>query len=1197
MKKHKSDEQIYIDILMNHGKLSGNIRKLKYQCSIRSMDNLIHKLWKNSRNFRKRAGDSLLPQEYYRLRMNRLVSYQETSLEQELNWGKNLLCLHADRLASFFKRKSRFENLVMQGYYPEAREELNAIQTECCFSLWGLEQEFLLQELEGGLEATKKFQNGLSFGCSNNWMNCFASFFSLKVERNLNNSQYNQRIQKAIKRVSPEIRLYFQMHLQVETTIRKTIRWQKVLYYASNSSLIDYFLDYCKVCSYLLCLNPQPNSLTRFICQMLAELNQMLPLPVLEKMIYQGEDITLSDREKTLHQIGIHYTEGKYNQVIQQCEALLSEDGSIFEAYEYLIKSEIITGRSSESSPGDTSLKSWLKQVLTDVYQKNPGSEQAFDELQILLRFLNGFSLAPELCHFYLGKAACRYSDFWKRCLGLHARHHNIRHCRCYPDKLASAYVKAFEKASGKSALTELYRIEQSEETSEYQDRIEPLRLQWYQARQMARDEQYTLALNQALQLKESDSLYVSEYLKEELFLFLVHIKAKLGFYEDALTDFIPMYLENPLMTLRIDKKQFYDDVREHLTNELKGSITLPILSYIANQHVIDDVYSDFANFMDRSGCSRPSDMVKEAFRWDRKQLISFLRYLCTTDMMDSMFWLFEREDDVLSERLRICQELKKLDIDNEKFYNEEISSLTQRQLLSQNLQYLDDQKIDFDMERLHNYYLEKFSQSFGRYREVGKIWGEIQKIDFNLRQKNYILTLRIDDGESGNYSADKRNQKYDMFTELLFELRDEVAFGRMGLDQSLGTRIRHGRLQNHIRRIFEERNMVFIRKSDDSSEYIPIRNQGFEQTFSTQDFNEKQLHHLKQIISDFTVQIDQLISDVRTKIIRIRTEELYPEGLIDMYYNNEDVSRLFLQGANSETAETLMELFEKDLMERIRTGLNSLGDYFQTTIRTICLNELEHLDNRLREFYEEENAEELYTLIHNPLIQCRTELQKELTLIAQWFRLPTVQEHPDYNMSTLLETCKATMCNINPGFSKVKLDIQNEAEGLWKGKTFSYFNEILIILFNNAIIHAGYKHCPEQLTIQLQIYQDNQFLSLRMTTNLAKDLIIADIEQRVKDVKIMMAAQKDRFYGKDFRSGYIKIQNMLRTYISPGDHWWLSFGLQKNQEHFDTPRFDTPHFNKPHFDTPHFDTQIYIPIKAIEGASWNDEKTAVNRG
>ena len=63
MKKHKSDEQIYIDILMNHGKLSGNIRKLKYQCSIRSMDNLIHKLWKNSRNFRKRAGDSLLPQD------------------------------------------------------------------------------------------------------------------------------------------------------------------------------------------------------------------------------------------------------------------------------------------------------------------------------------------------------------------------------------------------------------------------------------------------------------------------------------------------------------------------------------------------------------------------------------------------------------------------------------------------------------------------------------------------------------------------------------------------------------------------------------------------------------------------------------------------------------------------------------------------------------------------------------------------------------------------------------------------------------------------------------------------------------------------------------------------------------------------------------------------------------------------------
>lgn len=1166
MKKHKTDDQIYIDILMNHGTLSNNITRLKYQCNIQKMDDIINKLWKNSRLFVKKVESSLLPTQYYQLRMNRLVRYQETTLEQELNWGKNLLCLNANILCSFLQQKSHFENLVMQGYYTEAHKALNVIQTECCFSLWGMEQEFLLYELEGGLEATKKFQNSLSFSCSDNWMNCFANFFSLKVERNLNNSQYNQRIQRALRRVSPEISLYFQMHLQVETTIRKGVHWQKVLYYASCSSLIDYFLDYCKICSYILCLNSDQSSITHFIHQMLIELSQIFSLPVLDKMIYQGGDLVLRSREKQLHQIGIDYTEGKYYQVIQECNELLQEDASIFEAYEYLIKSEIITGKSSDIVSEDSSLKYWLKQVLTEVYQKKPKSEHAFDELQILLRFLNGFSLAPELCHFYLGKAAYRYSNVWKCCLGFHARYHNIRHCRCYPDKIASAYLEAFEKACGKSALTELYRIEQSKQKSEYQRQIEPLRLKWYLARQMVCDGQYTLALNQALQLKKSNSFYVSEYLKEELFLFLIHVKARLGFHEDALRDLISMYLENPLMTMRINKKQFYYDVQEHLTSELKGCITMPILSYIANQHVIDDVYSDFANFIDRSGCSRPSDMVKEAFRWDRAQLIYFLKYICTTDMMDSMFWLFEKDEDVLSERLLICQELKKLDAANEKFYNEEISSITQRQLLSQNLQYLDDQKIDFDMERLHNYYLEKFSHSFGRYREVGKIWSEIQKIDFNFRQKSYILTLRIDDGESRDYSTDKRNQKYDMFTELLFELRDEVAFGRMGLDQSLGTRIRHGRLQNHIRRIFEDRNMVFIRKSDDSSEYIPIRNRGFEQTFSTQDFNEKQLQHLKQIISDFTIQIDQLISDIRTKIIRIRTGELYPEGLIDMYYKNEDVSQLFLQGGNSETAETLMELFEKDLMERIRSGLNSLGDYFQTTIRTICLNELEHLDNRLREFYEEENAEEFYTLIHNPLIQCRTELQKELTLIAKWFRLPTIQEHPDYNMSTLLETCKATMCNINPSFSKVKLDIQNESEGLWKGKTFSYFNEILIILFNNAIIHAGYKHCPEQLTIKLQIYQDNQFLSLRMTTNLAKDIIIADIEQRVKDVKIMMEAQKDRFYGKDFRSGYIKIQNMLRTYISPRDCWWLSFGPQKDHEHFDT--------------------QIYIPIKAIGGAS-----------
>ena len=230
------------------------------------------------------------------------------------------------------------------------------------------------------------------------------------------------------------------------------------------------------------------------------------------------------------------------------------------------------------------------------------------------------------------------------------------------------------------------------------------------------------------------------------------------------------------------------------------------------------------------------------------------------------------------------------MDPDNEKAYNDEIGNITQRQNLSSDIRYLEEQKIDFDMEKIHNNYLTQFLDNFKRYKEIGQIWQHIQGINVVREENLVIYTYIMDENTGENYSVDKRNQKFDMFSELFYELRDEAAFGQMGLDQSLGTRIRHGRLQNQIRYVFEQKNMIFIKKDDNRLEYIPVNEDAFEMLFDVRKMESKQVIMLKRIITEFTKAIDIIVTEVNKDYIRIKTEKDYPKGIIDMKYTSTEL-------------------------------------------------------------------------------------------------------------------------------------------------------------------------------------------------------------------------------------------------------------------------------------------------------------------
>lgn len=1152
-------QTVYVELLKGNVSLKEGLTKLKYQGDMCDNQQILEKIssskTKAGMNFRK----LLFPNSYNQLFKEFLVYDMKCSLEKELYWGQIILCTLAKEINLFLELRRRYENYLMCGKYEEAECVLKSIKSQLGCSFWSMEQEFLLSQLRHGLKENKQLLNEMNTQISHSWVRGFADFFSMKVERNLNMRQYIMRIDRRLSRLDDSQKLFFKMHLLIEINDIKA-DWQQVLKYASYSSAIDYFINYCKVCSYIISNNPTENKQRKSICAIAEKMSLVIPEPMLKKMAFKGEEFKLSQIEKQLQKIGVEYTEGNYSCVIENCKELLEDNANVFELYEYYIKSCIIGGEVSEfqqrtelnsylHADSTASLKDTLLNVLYAVYRKGDDFEIAYDEHRVLMRYLSNFYMAPELCNFYLKKVAYYVSDSFKNYLEYQAQYHNMRSSFLYKSELKEKYFSVFKQECGDSSLLALYRNTQS-------SLVESMREKWYQIKRRAESGNYKEALQGALELCKCDTLYVKEYLKEDLLLFIFEMKTELGLYEDVLEMFVDIYLENHFMTCRINAEEIFDKIQKHTNENVKKSMAMPIFSAIVNQEA-SCVYGDYANFMDNNGILRPLEIIEKKLCQDKRRLVYFLRNVCTTDVLDSMYLAYENQEEILQERLQICQTLREIDSDNDKLYIEEIGNITQRQNLSNDIRYLEEQKIDFDMERIHSKHYDKFNENFKRYKEIGNIWQDIQGFegyDLQTGQKIVFYTYISEDSEQ-YYSYDKYNQKFGMFNELFIELRDEVNFGPMGLDQSLGTRIRHGRLQNQIRRVFEEKNMIFIKKNNQSSEYVPINERTFEMLFNTDAMSPEQITHLKRIISEFTQNIDAIVIKANRDYIRIKTENDYPEGIINMIYDSEDIQELFNEGADFDNAETMMELFEKSIVNRIRIGLQQLGELFRNEIKQQYVNELYHLEQTLNEFYSTLNLETTFGEIRSNLVGCRTEIQTELESISQWFSLPTSQAHPDYHMKDLLELCKATMKNINTRYEEAQIQITNNTDSYWRGKTFSYFNEILIILFNNAFTHTGYRTNIEGLEIDLKLSESDCDFKLEMYTNLADDVNKNELKEKILSIKEQLYAYgySTRGFNKDSGSGYIKIYHMLRNHIVPQGGWKIDFGLQDDECHFYT--------------------------------------------
>lgn len=128
-----------------------------------------------------------------------------------------------------------------------------------------------------------------------------------------------------------------------------------------------------------------------------------------------------------------------------------------------------------------------------------------------------------------------------------------------------------------------------------------------------------------------------------------------------------------------------------------------------------------------------------------------------------------------------------------------------------QGIKYIEKVKINLDFQKAISDKQAIFMDNLRRFIEIGNLDIEYKAIDL-AKQLIYIRETE----EKEKYSF-----KLSLLSEIIKDFQHELAFGKYGLDQTLGTRIRHGILQNQIRSVFEKNDIVFVKKNVGDINYI----------------------------------------------------------------------------------------------------------------------------------------------------------------------------------------------------------------------------------------------------------------------------------------------------------------------------------------------------------------------------------------
>lgn len=596
-------------------------------------------------------------------------------------------------------------------------------------------------------------------------------------------------------------------------------------------------------------------------------------------------------------------------------------------------------------------------------------------------------------------------------------------------------------------------------------------------------------------------------YIRHKIDLFIKNLD-----FVQATKMFVLAYAENKLLAYVLKTNEIVKSISTKINNEESLLIEELCYIFIDNSDLfIEERRICFLNYFDNSPIEEPLDLTKGENKTD-PIILFFLYNVCNKEMLLNLYRQFKSTEAVENYRLKICEFLLEKDgYINKKDLMLEAEKISKSRALSKKMKEVDKSRVTINTDFIKNNCFDEIDEEIAAYNVTEPESFYVSDIIAGMP----VLSLT-------NRHDTILNNMYNIYAK-------EFCFGNHSIDLSLSTRVRHGAFSNQILKAFTDNNLTF--NGHGKNEFI---NKLIEKNAIDADickvflkFSDK----IKKLLDYFTQHTLKVVLDkpIKDAVFRYDLDdfELFP-----IYDKFRDVEYV--------TFEDVTFVLNEFLLQKTNEYLTKIKNEELPTLLQNIILEIDSLSAEIKNFILDQEESRL---IERSLINCKTEVQKSFELVTEWFSLSEYNDWENYDFKELIETCQEISKSLFGDFYNLTVKYQIADSCVFMGNTFRDMVDIVLIIFNNAVLHSGYKEHLQELSINVELTEDSSSLYMSFVNNLSDEVDINELDHKIAAINKSFG---DKSYLKintrqEGGMGLYKIMHTLFSVLKLGNGFYVS--------------------------------------------------------
>ena len=1041
---------------------------------------------------------------------------KRTELESEINWTLIGIRKFKFEINLFIAYKVLYEKALLTGNYSEAEKYLDKIENEICFSLWSLENRYLLGELSGTSVKNKEVLN--IFNENNKSRRgitkILSHYLSQRAEKALSINRFSIDLNFYIDGIQGELSEIYSDYYRFKLSYLNHINFSHfdgILLLDFSHSIIDRYISLVKVFTNILTTSnnndsPEASAIKNYVANRINYLIRKVNDPILFKLkLFSSNKIFPAfDAEESKREVEVidKYTIGLYQEVQEELSKLLLEKPTQFDLYVLYVKSLIYQKKPLVSIGNSKSIQNIILQNIFKIVSASVSPKQLGISLLSIANNISGCELSYGIIDFVFFQTEGKKERELLSRLSYNCANPIIS--EIYPnDSSKLKYLDLLETKYPDSTAVQFFknRLKSIDNFQILEEKIPEARFKTEYAKKLQKREAFYDAASvwEELIKHHFDTVPIWEIAIKNLYI----CYEKLELFDNCIKLYVNSFMKNNFIIEKIETESLSNSITKSAFRKVSKTIELPIFFTIIGA---DETITHLALelFNNKLGVLKPSNLFDRVDEFEREKMIYFFKRTCSSETLRNSPFITNSKER-LEERLIISEFLREIDFDDKQFYDDEIKDIRNILIIQKGLIELDESKIYVNEQGIINNELKDYEAIFLRFQSISKIVGDSKYWMLDLKGGN-INTVNY--GETDKEVEYSSNPVFDIYLELFDAIKDKFLYSKFGIVTYLSTRIRHGVLIGEIRPVFEKHKLITL-KEGNTSNYR--KNLYWDNVYNLLPESKKLKLHNE--LKDFSSLIDGLIFDLIKKYLQVYNES-NKEGWFNYDFNNNYLFKSSLTALDSKNFNDFSQQVIDLLWKKTDENLDLIRDRIQNDIAT----KVNVLFNNFEQNIVNVLGKDISGVLLKAIKDCSTETQVVIKKISSWFkRSGTVAS--DFELSSLIEMV------IQQTDKNNRIEINKELGFNCKinGKYLRDFADLLRIFIENILKHSD-KTVPK-LNAKITTKKiDNLFLHISIENNITKQESVSSFENVWKENIIDL----NKLHSEN-KSGYYKAYKILK--------------------------------------------------------------------